>query len=392
MSDICFLMLPEPGHLLPTLRVASLLKQRGHRIRYITTSEYAPFLGRLGFDCVPVLSFLTSMRQELVAIAETSHAGVQVLSVVLAYCATNGISLEQLIIREIKSLQTDCILVDSAFGPVIGHLLNAFQRFRFVRLSTAFQDFFRPKPLSTKPGKEFSSSTSFVNVPEIVLCPRELDLPNTSHGERSYFVEPSVFCPRIDQQFNYSKVAISKQLIYFSLGTQSTAYTDSGSLLASVVSAFRDLSNRNRYQLIVSVGGHMDPAAITCEEANILAFRSVPQLEIIKRASLVITHGGLGTIKESILNGVPMLVFPFLNDQPANADRVEHHCLGRKCSVDAIGSLPSTIEEVATSEHIHHAVKRMQTIFRRYEETTPSISLIEGLLKSGVAPRTPLIC
>jgi zeaxanthin glucosyltransferase len=386
------MMLPEPGHLLPTLRVASSLKQRGHRIRYITTGEYVPFLRRLGFDCVPVLSSLTSMRQDFAAIAETSHAGAQVTSVVLAYCSTNGISLEQLIANEIRSLQTDCILIDSAFGPVVGHLLNTFQSVRFVRLSTAFPDFYHPKQLSTKYVKEFSSPTKLVNLPEIVLCPKELDLPSTIHGDRRYFVEPSVFCQRIDPEFNYSKLANAQQLIYFALGTQSTLYTDGGSLLTSVVSAFRDLGNRKKYQLIVSVGGHMDPTTITCEAANILAFKSVPQLEIVRRASLVITHGGLGTIKECILNGVPMVVFPFMNDQPINADRVEHHCLGRKCSVETIGSLPSTIEEVATSEHVHHAVKRMQSIFRRYEETSPSISLIESFIKLGITPGSPVIC
>jgi UDP:flavonoid glycosyltransferase YjiC (YdhE family) len=51
-------------------------------------------------------------------------------------------------------------------------------------------------------------------------------------------------------------------------------------------------------------------------------------LQILERADVVITHGGLNTIREALVFGVPMVVFPSFGEQPMNAGRVVHHGLG----------------------------------------------------------------
>ena len=59
-------------------------------------------------------------------------------------------------------------------------------------------------------------------------------------------------------------------------------------------------------------------------------FSKVPQLLVLDNADLHITHGGLGSIKESIYYEVPMLVYPLdlVYDQNGNGLKVEHHGLG----------------------------------------------------------------
>ncbi|WP_345271505.1 glycosyltransferase [Nibrella viscosa] len=59
-------------------------------------------------------------------------------------------------------------------------------------------------------------------------------------------------------------------------------------------------------------------------------FSRVPQLQVLQQANVFITHGGLGSVKESIYYEVPMLVYPLdpHYDQPGNALKVEHHGLG----------------------------------------------------------------
>jgi len=54
---------------------------------------------------------------------------------------------------------------------------------------------------------------------------------------------------------------------------------------------------------------------------NIILSESAPQLEILKRASLFITHGGLNSTNESIYFGVPMIFIPLAYDQPFVAYR-----------------------------------------------------------------------
>jgi MGT family glycosyltransferase len=49
-----------------------------------------------------------------------------------------------------------------------------------------------------------------------------------------------------------------------------------------------------------------------------------PQVELLKRASLVITHAGLNTALETLSAGVPMVALPVTNDQPGVAARLRH--------------------------------------------------------------------
>ncbi|HEY5705912.1 MAG TPA: nucleotide disphospho-sugar-binding domain-containing protein [Terrimicrobiaceae bacterium] len=48
-----------------------------------------------------------------------------------------------------------------------------------------------------------------------------------------------------------------------------------------------------------------------------------PQLELLRRAALTITHAGLNTALESLAQGVPMVAVPIANDQPGVASRLE---------------------------------------------------------------------
>ncbi|MFZ0710133.1 MAG: glycosyltransferase, partial [Terrimicrobiaceae bacterium] len=48
-----------------------------------------------------------------------------------------------------------------------------------------------------------------------------------------------------------------------------------------------------------------------------------PQLELLRRAALTITHAGLNTALESLNQGVPMVAIPIPNDQPEVASRLE---------------------------------------------------------------------
>ena len=64
--------------------------------------------------------------------------------------------------------------------------------------------------------------------------------------------------------------------------------------------------------------------------------KKAPQLELLRKASLMLNGGGLNSIKECLYFGVPMLVFPCTNDQPGNAARVRHHRLGYVGSPDKV--------------------------------------------------------
>ena len=85
----------------------------------------------------------------------------------------------------------------------------------------------------------------------------------------------------------------------------------------------------NELQILISMGSsnfHTFNELIKNDKLkvadNIILAPSVPQLEILKRASLFITHSGMNSTSESIHFAVPQICLPLNGDQPLNAYRV----------------------------------------------------------------------
>ncbi len=74
---------------------------------------------------------------------------------------------------------------------------------------------------------------------------------------------------------------------------------------------------------MISLGGRRDPEILAGLPGDPVVVREAPQLELIRRAEIVITHGGLNTVLETLMEGKPMLVIPKFFDQPAVAARLE---------------------------------------------------------------------
>lgn len=107
-----------------------------------------------------------------------------------------------------------------------------------------------------------------------------------------------------------------RPLIYASLGTFQNGFED---IFRTIAEACAGLDA----QLVISLGGRLDPAQFGPLFGDPLVVGFAPQLEILKRAALVITHAGLNTVLESLSEGVPMVAVPLGNDQPGVAARLK---------------------------------------------------------------------
>lgn len=113
----------------------------------------------------------------------------------------------------------------------------------------------------------------------------------------------------------------SRPRIYVSLGSFFSARTD---LLQKIVTAFR----REPVELVVAAGS--TPRSELGDLPNHWTVaESLPQPSVIERSSLVITHGGVNTVTESLAAGVPILAGPLSTDQFAVAADIEDAGLGR---------------------------------------------------------------
>ena len=72
------------------------------------------------------------------------------------------------------------------------------------------------------------------------------------------------------------------------------------------------------------------------DAARSVIARHVPQLEILKQATVCITHAGLNTVLESLAQGVPQVAVPVTYDQPGVAARIAHHKTGLVSSLDKL--------------------------------------------------------
>ncbi len=106
------------------------------------------------------------------------------------------------------------------------------------------------------------------------------------------------------------------------LVSASTEFQDDAELIKVTLAA---LANRP-YAVIATTAAH-DPNDFRVP-ANAKVERFLPHGPILRRAAVVISHGGMGTTQKALAAGVPVCVVPFMRDQFEVARRVEHCSAG----------------------------------------------------------------
>jgi MGT family glycosyltransferase len=105
-----------------------------------------------------------------------------------------------------------------------------------------------------------------------------------------------------------------EELVYVSLGT---VFEDRPAFFRD---AARALARPGR-RVVLSIG-RIAPRALGELPSGVTAHAHVDQLAVLRRADLFITHGGFNSVQEGLVAGVPLLVFPQMQEQAFNADRV----------------------------------------------------------------------
>ena len=101
---------------------------------------------------------------------------------------------------------------------------------------------------------------------------------------------------------------------------------------------------------VVTVGDSIDPAAVKGAD-NVIVLATADHDDLMRRAALVVTHGGHGTFMRALTNGVPMVLIPGMaHDQAPNAAAAAKWGVGRALSGDADAAMMrSAIQDVLTS-------------------------------------------
>jgi UDP:flavonoid glycosyltransferase YjiC (YdhE family) len=391
MATLGFFMLSEPGHLNGPVKLAKSLQAHGHRTYFFGLSESEDLIREAGVPFIPVLDALRDYRPSLGSlIRRLSHMIESGTATPRDWAA----SLDQ--------------AVAAVFAPderlLAKEALNEFTHtLRTARLGLCFVDYFLPAmawlttgvgintailnvTLAGSPGSGENASGSRVdfgsllNVPVVYLCPSALELQEVeANGSRRYYIEPSIDLARRQAAFEWSRVDSSRPLLLCSFGSQGRVYVQARRVIQAVIDTMAD---KPEWQAILSLGGVLGAEEFSEIPANVIVSSMLPQLEALTKASIMITHGGLNSVKECIFFGVPMIVVPFDVDQPLNARRVVHHGLGLMADPETVSpqQLRSMIERIENDDSFRTRINVMKSCFQRSEESGVGVNAVRALL------------
>ena len=105
-------------------------------------------------------------------------------------------------------------------------------------------------------------------------------------------------------------------------------------------------------------------------------------MELLKLATVCITHAGLNTVLESLAQGVPQLAIPITYDQPGVAARIAHKKTGVVTSLDksTADHLASLLNQVLTDPTYRKNARRLQKAIAEANGLSVAADLIEESL------------
>ncbi|MCO8277750.1 glycosyltransferase [Actinoplanes sp. TRM 88003] len=324
MSTIAFLNIAMHGRVNPTLPVVAELVRRGHTVTYHTSPAFAAKVEAAGATVHLYPGGdqpLPDPPTPLSLVRGLAEATIRLLPPLLA---------------DLRRIRPDLIVHDSAcpWGLVAARELgvpavSSFTTFAFNRqaLSPTRASWELAGEALSRPGAALGylrarsqlgrglPLTDLGNLRQplnLVYTSRAFQIGADGFGESYRFVGPSIGARPADPSFPLDE--LKDPVLYASLGT---VFDADPRLLRTFAAALAPLGGT----VVIATGSH-DPAELGPLPGNVIARRSVPQLEVLGRAAMFITHGGMNGTNEALLAGVPMLVVPQGADQPLVASRV----------------------------------------------------------------------
>jgi len=415
VAHIGFLSLPYPGHLYPSTALGAHLKSRGHRVTFFVRADAAAFVSGLGFDHVVLareqfpVGHTRQITEELgrlrgrrgleftiqtgcdaidATVSEgppaIADAGVDALVVDQAEMAGSTLA-EHLKIPYVHVANALMLNVEPRVPPftmgwgVGGPLLSLRNRagnLLLRRLMRPIRDKLNVhrRALGLRPYDEFMNER-FGSWPQISQQPPGFDFPRHELPANFHFVGP-LHSPasRARTAFPWDRID-ARPLIYASMGTIQNR-------LAWAFRAIAEGCAGLNAQLVLSLGGGLEQEQFASLPGDPIVVPFAPQLELLERAAVCITHAGLNTALESLANGVPMVAIPITNDQPAVAGRVHWTRSGEVLPLKMLNasSAREAVSAVLTKPHYRDNARKLQAEIAGLRPLERASEVVESVL------------
>jgi MGT family glycosyltransferase len=343
------------GNFVPALGIASALAARGHAITFTGQRSLAQRVERRGFafhefERAPEWTAGRSIEEE-------APAFVGLLS---------GSDTAEDVTAAIAAVEPDAIVVDCMLaGGLAAAELSGVPSTALVHVldhasaeGILARSFFGMMPLvnDTRSGLGIAPAVDYADLLEpmtlvLVTSIEALDLPPSMlHGNVRYIG------PVFDHE-HQSPVpdlpADDRPLVLVSF---STTYQHQEEPLQRVADALAELPVHGLMTL-----GEESALDVPSLPPNVTVRAFVPHAAVLPRASIVVTHAGLGTILAALAHGVPLVCMPMGRDQDINARRVEALGASLTLPVDAgVPEIARAAVEVLQTPSYREAACRLQ--------------------------------
>jgi MGT family glycosyltransferase len=244
---------------------------------------------------------------------------------------------------------TEAALRAPAFRRIVAWVAAAPPSPEFDAASRDLADRFRVEPPRMR--DVFLHAAAF----NVVFMPRAFHPGAEAFDDRWVFVGPSIGPRHHDEHGGPPEGLDGAPLLFVSLGT---VFNDRAPFFRACLEAFRE----TEWRVLLAVGATVDLDALGTVPPNATVRRYVPQIEVLGRARVFVSHGGMNSTMESIVAGVPLVVVPQQPEQGVTADRVTELGLGTHLEPEQVtaASLAAAVARVTGDAGIAARVDAMR--------------------------------
>lgn len=375
------------GHINPTLGLVKKLTERGNRVYYFCSEAFSEQVSKIGAKWI---GFSDRLDQFLKDYRPTDkHPFFMLMEYILSY---DEVMLPE-ILDIVKKYQFDMIICDSIFGGAC--FLRQMIDTPIVCSHSSFAMSQTPVPeRMLVPGfhpqldhcyqilKRICESYQIEgpSLKQVFTSKGDFNIVYTTctfNGDEGVREPDYLFCgPSIDRLQEASELDFSvvgdRKLIYISLGSLNTEFLD---FYQTCISAFCN----TKYYVCMSIGKKCEVSQLGDIPQNFLVKSFLPQLEILKRADVFITHAGFNSVNEALYFGVPMLALPQVNDQHMVANRLAALQLGMVESMKELSPeiLRAKIESLITDKEINENCIQMSQEMKNFAKLEQTVCELE---------------
>ena len=393
MAKYVILVAAAYGHVNPTLAVAQELVRRGEQVVYYLPEEFRTSVEATGAAFQPYQSTMGKMQRPG-GLPKDANLIFRALPLMRIKESQNVLPQ---VLERIGMEQADFILYDSLclWGRIAAlalhlpaillcptypqnkhsHFMRRQPEFKqseasgmFDDIQSALNDLCTLYHVPLIDYRDFFTHTEALN---IAFMPRAFHPAGETFDEHFVFVGPSIV-PRKDAPTLPLDHTNGQPILYISLGT---AFNNRPDFFNLCLQTF----GYQPWQVVMAHGKRVDEAVLGSVPPNFLLAPYVPQLEVLQRASVFVTHGGMNSVMESLYFGVPMVVVPQMIEQEMNARRCAELGLGIELDPNNLTAetLRAAVEQVHHTPSFREHVKAMQQTVRAaggYQRAVDAIS------------------